>query len=333
MTSLTSPETHADPLALYQQAITPLLLGMAKVVVGQQQVVQELITALLADGHVLLEGVPGLAKTLMARTLSALLHLDFNRVQFTPDLMPADVIGTRLMVEESPGQRQFRFEKGPVFTNLLLADEINRTTPKTQSALLEAMQERRVSVAGETHVLSPPFFVVATQNPLEMEGTFPLPEAQLDRFLFKIHVPFPGREDLVRISEVSPLAKPEDLSPVLTREAMLALMAAISKVPVATPVRQRAADLVLATHPQHPTAPEKVKKYVRYGASPRGVLALVAAAKVRAVAHGRLNVSEADLLEVLLPALRHRLILNFEGEAEGVGADQVLEDVAHVGGH
>ncbi len=317
-----------DPLALYQGVVPPLMDAMGQVVVGQQQVIGELLTALLADGHVLLEGVPGLAKTLMARTLSQLLHLTFNRIQFTPDLMPADVIGTRILMEEDSGKRGFQFEAGPVFTHLLLADEINRTTPKTQSALLEAMQERRVSVAGTTYQLGPPFFVVATQNPLEMEGTFPLPEAQLDRFLFKVNVPFPGREELVQISEVSPKAERLQLQPIVSRENLLALMAAVREVVVAQPVRQLAADLVLATHPDHPTAPEPVKRFVRYGASPRGVLALVGAAKVRAVAHGRLNVANTDIMEVLLPALRHRLILNYEGEAEAVTTDSVIEAVS-----
>jgi MoxR-like ATPase len=297
---------------------------IGRVIVGQQQVVRDVVIALLSGGHVLLEGVPGLGKTLLVRTLGEALTLTFSRIQFTPDLMPADIVGTNVISEDEQGRRSLRFQQGPILANLVLADEINRATPKTQSALLEAMQERTVTVGDTTRKLPSPFFVLATQNPIEMEGTYTLPEAQLDRFFFKVLVPFPSREDLGEILRRTISYEPEHASPVAHGPTLEEMIHLAREVPIASHVHDYAVTLVLATHPDRDEAPAPVKRYVRYGASPRGLQALVIGGQVRALLEGRYNLSVDDLRAVAYPALRHRLILNFEAQAEGVTADWII---------
>jgi len=299
---------------------------VGRVIVGQADLVRQTLIVLLAGGHALLEGVPGLGKTLLIRTLADVVACSFNRIQFTPDLMPADIIGTNILIEEG-GSRVFRFQSGPVFANLVLADEINRATPKTQSALLEAMQEHQVSVARTRHKLDEPFFVLATQNPLEMEGTYPLPEAQLDRFMFKVHVPFPSESDLVEILDRTTGAQQPAASIAAGADDILAMQRLARSVPIAPHVTTYAVALLAASHPDQPRAPQLVRDYVRYGASPRGAQALVSGGKVRALLDGRFNVSVEDLREIALPSLRHRVILNFEGEAEGITTDAVVRTI------
>lgn len=311
----------ADARALLEQ----LRVQIGRVVVGQQGVVEGLLTAVAARGHLLLEGVPGLGKTLLVRTLAQCLDLSFARIQFTPDLMPADVLGTTVLVESEGGGRAFEFRRGPVFAHVVLADEINRATPKTQSALLEAMQEHTVTVGTTTHELPQPFFVLATQNPLEMEGTYPLPEAQLDRFLLKVRVPFPPLEELVRILERTTGTADDRPQAVASARQLVALQELVRALPAASHVVSYAARIVLATHPDQPGAPEEVRKFVRFGASPRGAQALLLAGKVRALAAGRANLSYEDVRAAALAALRHRLIPNFDAQAEGVDADRLVE--------
>jgi MoxR-like ATPase len=312
-----------EAIASFIESARRLENAVETVILGQPEVVRQSIIALLANGHVLLEGVPGLGKTLLVRTLGAALNLSFSRVQFTPDLMPADITGTTILNEDEHGRRSFAFQRGPLFAHLLLADEINRATPKTQSALLEAMQERTVTVGTETHRLPSPFFVLATQNPLEQEGTYPLPEAQLDRFLFKVLVPFPGREVLSRIIRQTIDTAPA-VDPVLDG-AQLADMVQIARaVPVAASVSDYAVSIILATHPDTSEV-DAVRQFVRAGASPRGIQALVTCAQVRALLEGRYNVAIEDLQALAHPALRHRLLLNFEGQAEGVTTDMIVD--------
>ncbi len=301
--------------------------AMGRVIVGQREVLDGILTCLVADGHVLLEGVPGLGKTLMVRTLGQALGLEFARIQFTPDLMPADIVGTHIIAEEEGGGRSLRFEPGPVFTQLLLADEVNRATPKTQSAMLEAMQERQVTIAGERRLLPDPFFVLATQNPLEMEGTYPLPEAQLDRFFYKVLVPFPGLEDLVEIVDRTTGKEMPETTKVVEIEELNEMRDVVRQVPVAEPVKRYAMRLVLATHPDSRHAAETTRRFVRYGSSPRGAQTLILGARVRALLDGRVNVSFDDVRSVALPALRHRLIRNFEGEAEGIEPDEIVTKI------
>jgi MoxR-like ATPase len=298
-----------------------------KVIVGHDEIVDQVLVALFAGGHVLLEGVPGLGKTLLVRTLAGCLDLSFSRIQFTPDLMPADIIGTNIIVEDADGRRHFQFERGPIFAHILLADEVNRATPKTQSALLEAMQETSATVAGVTHRLPPPFFVLATQNPIEMEGTYPLPEAQLDRFLFKLRVRYPALEQLNEIIDRTTAAQEPSVQRVMTGGDTLAARELVREVPIAAHVRQFASTLVMATHPQWEAAPDITRRYIRYGASPRAAQALVLGAKVLALRAGRFAVSLDDVKSIALPVLRHRVILNFEGEAEGIDADRLVSDV------
>jgi MoxR-like ATPase len=300
---------------------------IGKVIVGQDKVVEGLLIALLSGGHVLLEGVPGLGKTMLVRTLSDVLTLKFNRVQFTPDLMPADIIGTNLIEEDEEGRKCFKFQPGPIFTQILLADEINRATPKTQSALLEAMQEQRVTIGGLTYSLEAPYFVLATQNPLEMEGTYPLPEAQLDRFFFKLLVQYPSLEELVEIMNRTTREKSAELQSVAGAETILEMKKLVREIVVASHVEEYAMRLVLATHPGSGYEPEGVKKYVRYGSSPRAGQALTLAGKVRALLDSRFNVSFEDIQDAARPALRHRMILNFEGEAENVDPDSLIEEI------
>jgi MoxR-like ATPase len=300
---------------------------IGKVIVGQEEIVIGAITCLVANGHALLEGVPGLGKTLLVRTLSEACDLEFARIQFTPDLMPADIVGTNILVETAGGSREFQFQKGPVFANIVLADEINRATPKTQSAMLEAMQEHSVTVAGAIRKLEEPFLVLATQNPLEMEGTYPLPEAQLDRFLFKLMVEFPSLDELSCIVDRTTMTSECHASKVLDGPMILEMRATAREVVIAQHVKEYALKTVLATHPDTEHATDIAKRYIRYGSSPRGAQALVLAGKVRALLDGRFNVSFDDIRAVAKPALRHRIILNFEGEAERISQDAIVEDI------
>jgi len=300
---------------------------ISTVIVGQTDILDDTLIALIAGGHVLLEGVPGLGKTLTVRTLASALQLDFRRIQFTPDLMPADLIGTQVLAESADGRRVFDFQKGPLFTNILLADEINRATPKTQSALLESMQEHSVTVAGATHRLSEPFFVMATQNPLEMEGTYPLPEAQLDRFFVKLLVRYPRPEDLETILDRTTGTAQPTAAPVLCGTRIQEMSALARTIPIAKEVQRHAISLVTATHPEQQSATQTARRYIRYGASPRGLQALILGAKIRAILDGRCHVATADLHQMALPVLRHRIILNFEGQAEGVSTDDVIQRI------
>jgi MoxR-like ATPase len=300
---------------------------IAKVIVGQDDIVEGTLAALIAGGHVLLEGVPGLGKTLLVRTIAAALHLKFSRIQFTPDLMPADLTGTNIVLETPEGNRRFEFQRGPVFANIVLADEINRATPKTQSALLEAMQEHHVTVGGQTYPLPQPFFVLATQNPLEMEGTYPLPEAQLDRFFFKLLVQYPKFDEMENILDRTTEATNPHAEPVFDGKRILELASLVRQIPVAPEVRRYAITVVMATHPEHDLAAPMAKQFVRYGSSPRGGQAIILAAKLRAILDGRYHVSREDIRAVAPQALRHRLILNFEGQADGVPTDAVIANV------
>ncbi len=299
---------------------------VARVIVGQTDVVEQVLTCLLAGGHALLEGVPGLGKTLLVRTLADALDLSFARIQFTPDLMPADITGTNIVVSDNGG-KAFRFAEGPIFANLVLADEINRATPKTQSAVLEAMQEQTVSVSRTTHELPQPFMVLATQNPLEMEGTYPLPEAQLDRFLLKVLITTPSAEQLATILDRTTGAETPAADKVAAADAIGRMRNTVLAVEAPGHIRRLVADLVLATHPENDTAPALVRRAVRYGSSPRGGQAILLAAKVRALRAGRANVSAGDVKQAVAPALRHRLILSFEGQADGVLPDEILGEV------
>jgi MoxR-like ATPase len=297
---------------------------IGKVIVGHDEIVHGVLTCLFVGGHALLEGVPGLGKTLLIRTLADTLSLDFNRIQFTPDLMPADIIGTNIVMETPDGHRMFEFQRGPIFSQIVLADEINRATPKTQSAMLEAMQEHSVTVGGVIHRLKEPFFVMATQNPIEQEGTYPLPEAQLDRFMFKLVVGYSTREELTIVLDRTTRGERPRAEKVIDGETLVKYQALVREVIVAPHVQDYAIRLALATHPQGPYAADATNQYIRWGSSPRGAQTLVLAAKVRALLDGRYNVSFEDLRRVYLPSLRHRVLLNFEAQAEGVEADDVL---------
>ena len=297
-----------------------------RVVVGHEEIIDGVLTCLFADGHALLEGVPGLGKTLLVRSLAQALHLDFSRIQFTPDLMPADVTGTTIVVEAEHG-REFRFRKGPIFAQIVLADEINRATPKTQSALLEAMQEKTVTVGGETHKLDLPFFVMATQNPIEQEGTYPLPEAQLDRFFFKLNVGYSSRDELGVILDRTTTGAEPSAEQVLDGPAILAHQKLVRQVVIAPHIQDYAVRLVLATHPGGELATPMVNQFLRFGASPRAAQALILSGKVSALLDGRANVSIEDVRAGLLPATRHRCLLNFEGEAEGKSTDEIVTNI------
>ena len=300
---------------------------LGRVIVGHSDIVHGVLTCLFVGGHCLLEGVPGLGKTLLVRTLAQTLDLNFSRIQFTPDLMPADILGTNMVVETPEGKRMFEFQKGPIFTQICLADEINRATPKTQSAMLETMQEQKVSIAGKVFPMEPPFFVMATQNPIEQEGTYPLPEAQLDRFFFKLMVGYSSREELAEI--VDRTTRGADIVPdkVMDGAEIIKWQQLVREVIVAPHVQDYIVRLTLATHPEGPFATESTNQYLRWGSSPRGAQTITLAAKVRALLAGRYNVSFDDVRRVYLPAMRHRVILNFEAEAEGIDPDQVLVDV------
>ena len=299
---------------------------IGRVIVGHGDIIDGVLLCLIAGGHVLLEGVPGLGKTLLVRTLSQVLDLSFSRIQFTPDLMPADITGTNILVEED-GKRQFQFQPGPIFAHIVLADEINRATPKTQSAMLEAMQERSVTVAGKIRHLHEPFFVLATQNPIEMEGTYPLPEAQMDRFLFKLQVPSPTLADMAAILDRTTGTETATVTTILNGPQILALRELARSVPIAPHVRDYAASLILATHPGNSNAPSVVRQFVRFGSSPRGAQAVVLTAKIKALLAGRYNVALDDINGVAVGALRHRILLNFEGEAEGIDTANVVQKI------
>ncbi len=308
----------------FRDAYSRVKTEIGKVIVGHDEIVHGVLTCLFVGGHALLEGVPGLGKTLLVRTLADALSLDFNRIQFTPDLMPADILGTNVVMESPDGRRHFEFQRGPIFSQIVLADEINRATPKTQSALLEAMQEHSVTVGGTIHILKEPFFVMATQNPIEQEGTYPLPEAQLDRFMFKLVVGYSTREELTIILDRTTRGERPKAERVIDGETLIRLQNLVREVLVAPHVQDYGIRLALATHPEGPFAAPATNQYVRWGSSPRGAQTLVLAAKVRALLEGRYNVSYEDLRRVYLPALRHRVLLNFEAQAEGIAADSVL---------
>ncbi len=320
-------EELKQQLDQFRQDFTRLRAEIGKVIVGQREILDDTLIALIAGGHVLLEGVPGLGKTLTVRTLADALDLQFHRIQFTPDLMPADLIGTNIVLETPEGRKVFEFQQGPLFANVLLADEINRATPKTQSALLESMQEHSVTVAGITHKLSEPFFVMATQNPLEMEGTYPLPEAQLDRFFCKLLVKYPSAADLESILDRTTESENPRAEAVLAGGRILEMARLSRQIPIADEVRRYAIALVLATHPEHALATGATRQYVRYGASPRGLQSMILGAKIRAILDNRYHVAREDLRTMAYPVLRHRLILNFEGQAEGVGTDDVIRQI------
>lgn len=327
MTELTAVKQR---LEAFQRISQSILNEIQKVIVGQEALVHDLLVTLLAGGNALMEGVPGLGKTLLIRTLAQVVDCSFSRIQFTPDLMPADIVGTMIITEGADGRRGFRFEHGPVFANLVLADEINRAAPRTQSALLEAMQEGRVTVAGETYPLPQPFFVLATQNPIEMEGTYPLPEAQLDRFFYKIDVPSPSEDELIEIARRTTGSATPKVEVVASSAQLLAMQALASEVPVEERLYRYAARLIGTTHPQDPRAPAGVRRHLRVGVSPRGIQAVIKAAKVEALLDRRKAVSLGDIRKVIYPALRHRLIMTFEAQAEGINPDAILEEIMDV---
>ncbi len=303
---------------------------VGKDIIGQKDVVRQVIIGLLSGGHILLEGAPGLGKTQLVKTLSRVLDLSFSRIQFTPDLMPADVIGTNIMVKDEEGRNKFEFHKGPVFAHLVLADEINRATPKTQSALLEAMQEATVTAFKISHQLPRPFMVMATQNPIEMEGTYPLPEAQLDRFLFKIDVKFPNLSELEDIVALTTSSREPDVQKVVDGEKILAIREMVKEIPIAQPVMSYALKAVMYTHPENTDSPDIAKKYIRFGASPRAAQSIVNSARVRALLEGRYNVSFDDIKYVAYPSLRHRIFMNYEGIAEGMDVDDLIKEILQI---
>ena len=319
-----SPEKKIDK---FRETYDALREEIGKIIVGQTAIVDGTLNALFANGHVLLEGVPGLGKTRLVRTLSQVLDLSFNRIQFTPDLMPADVLGTNMVHETDDGRRTFEFQHGPIFSHLVLADEINRATPKTQSAMLEAMQERSVTIGGKIRKLDLPFFVLATQNPIDQEGTYPLPEAQLDRFFYKLLVGYPSADELSEVVTRTTEGGSVDVKRVVDGTSLIELQQLVQQVPVASHVKDYAVRLVLATHPNSETALDITNQFLRFGSSPRGAQTLLLGAKVRTLTEGRFNVSFDDIAAFALPALRHRLIVNFEAEAEGVTSDLVLDKI------
>lgn len=319
--------TTEQKIQSFRETFEKLRAEIGKVMVGHKEIVDGTLTAIFASGHVLLEGVPGLGKTLLVRTLSEVLDLSFNRIQFTPDLMPADILGTNLVMETPEGRREFQFQRGPIFAHIVLADEINRATPKTQSAMLEAMQEKQVTAAGEIRKLAEPFFVLATQNPIDQEGTYPLPEAQLDRFFFKLIVGYPSAADLAEVINRTTEGHQAQLQKVLDGAGLMELQKLVREVPVASHVKDYAVRLIMATHPKTESAAPVASQYLRFGSSPRGAQTIILAGKVRALTQGRFNVSFDDLQTVATAALRHRLILNFEAEAEGITTDMIIAKI------
>lgn len=323
-------DTGKEVIDNKQKMIKMLKTEIKKVIVGQDKVIENILIAILSDGNVLLEGVPGLGKTRLVQTLGRIFDLDYSRIQFTPDLMPADIIGTNILIEGEKNKRHFEFREGPLFAQLILADEINRATPKTQSALLEAMQEKRITAGGKTRNLKKPFFVLATQNPLEMEGTYPLPEAQVDRFFFKIKVDYPSRKELIEIVEMTTIGEDNMVDKIIGSKDLLEIQKLIKELPCSKEVIKYAVEFVLSTQPERKEnnkLSESVKKYLRYGSSPRGAQTLILAAKARAFLYGRYNVSIKDINSVSKAALRHRLLLNFEGEAAEINTDEIIEEV------
>ncbi|MCZ6688675.1 MAG: AAA family ATPase [Planctomycetota bacterium] len=316
-----------DRTKTFRQQFERVSKEVQKRIVGYEDLIEKVLICLFARGHVLLEGVPGLGKTLLVRTLADALSLRFSRIQFTPDLMPADITGTTIMAESENGERDFSFRQGPVFANIVLADEINRATPKTQSALLEAMQELTVTAGGTTHALETPFFVLGTQNPIEMEGTYPLPEAQVDRFFFKLQIEFVEEDHLVEVIDRTTAAREPKVSAVLGRKEIHEMQETVRHIAAADHVKRYAIRTVMGTHPGRDGSPDIVRRYVRYGASPRGIQALILGGKIKAILEGRFNVSEEDIRYAAVPALRHRVILSFEGEAEEISPDQIIEAV------
>lgn len=304
---------------------------ISKHIIGQKNIIRNVLISMIAQGNVLIEGLPGLGKTQLVKTIGKVLKLDFSRIQFTPDLMPADVTGTDILIKKENGESGFSFRKGPVFSNIVLADEINRATPKTQSALLEAMQEKTVTVGNNTYNLPFPFFVLATQNPIELEGTYPLPEAQMDRFIFKLNVDFPNKEELLKIVEITTGNKKEDIKQIFDSEKIIEMNNISKDIPIAKPVAEYAMNIILKSHPENEQSPEIIKKYVVYGPSPRGAQAVIATAKINALINNRFNVSYDDIKEVAFPALRHRIFLNFEAAADNINTDfiinKLLEDI------
>ena len=316
-----------DQVQQFRTKFHRIKVEVQKRIIGQDNVVEDILICLFANGHALIEGVPGLGKTRMIQTLSEVLDLSFKRIQFTPDMMPSDITGTTILVEDQQGQKRFEFQAGPIFSQVILADEINRATPRTQSALLEAMQERTVSIARTTHELGNPFCVFATQNPIEMDGTYPLPEAQLDRFLFKLKVEFPDQTDLIEIMQQTTSDRQMEVDTVCEAGSILQMQQLIRGVPIADHVAVYASQIVTATHADQPNAAEMAKSYVELGASVRGLQALVLAAKIRALLDGRYNVAIEDIRTVALPALRHRLLINFEGQSERVSSEEIIKDI------
>jgi MoxR-like ATPase len=318
-----------ERIARARHCFAQLKAELARVIVGHEELIEQVFIALLCGGHCLLEGVPGLGKTMLVRSLGEILSLSFSRIQFTPDLMPADITGTNVLADDAAGKKVFEFQRGPVFAHIVLADEINRATPKTQSALLEAMQEQSVTVGGKAHRLESPFMVLATQNPLEMEGTYPLPEAQVDRFFFKLLLEYPNRAELSRIADLTTAAPPGALREILDREAILDMRQLVREVPLAETVKDYAVRLILATHPRGEAGAgsDLSRRFVLYGSSPRGLQSVILAAKARALLAGRPNVSFEDVRAVIAPSLRHRLILNLEADAEGISAERVIGEV------
>jgi MoxR-like ATPase len=317
--------TPEEAVARVQQGARTIKAELQKVIIGQEQMIEEMLLCLFARGHCLTIGVPGLAKTLTVATLAKALHLKFSRIQFTPDLMPSDITGTEIIEEDSAGRRAFRFVRGPVFANIVLADEINRTPPKTQAALLQAMQEYQVTSGGTTHELEQPFFVMATQNPIEQEGTYPLPEAQLDRFMLSIHIDYPSRDEERRIVLATTQTAVPEVQPVIRARDILRIQQIVRQVPASEHMVDYAVDLVRATRPKDPHALAFIKSYLAWGAGPRAAQYLILGAKARAVLHGRLAVSAADVRALVRPVLRHRLFTNFNADAEGIDVDQLLD--------
>jgi MoxR-like ATPase len=318
-----------EEIGMIRDDIARIESEFGKKVVANKDILRSILKALFCDGHILLEGAPGLGKTLMIRTVSKILDLKFSRIQFTPDLMPADIIGTNIIVEDGYGDRQFRFEKGPVFTNILLADEINRASPKTQSALLQAMEEHEATVFGETYYLEKIFFTLATQNPIEMAGTYPLPEAQLDRFLFKLIVSYPGEEDLRKIGQMNmdDTSNTDQPATTISAERILSIREILQQIPITDRIYDFAVRLIRLTHPDTEGASDSVSRFVRYGSSPRGLNAILSASRVSAALDGRINIALEDIEENYIPALRHRLIMKFEGDIEGVSSEMVLREI------
>ncbi len=311
----------------FNKSISNIKEEISKGIIGQKEIIDQVLMTIFAGGNVLLEGVPGLGKTELVKTVGKVLDLDFSRIQFTPDLMPADVVGTNIIMKNQEGNNEFQFSKGPIFSNIVLADEINRATPKTQSAMLQAMQERCVTVGTSTFKMDEPFFVMATQNPIEMEGTYPLPEAQMDRFLFKLDLEFPKLDELSEIINLTTSTSDIEIQSKIKREDIIKMRNYAKTVPIADSVLKYAMKLVMFTHPENETSPEVTKKYVRFGASPRGGQAIIKTARVRALLQGRFNVSFEDIKSVSYPALRHRIMINFEGVSEGYTTDKIIDEI------